>query len=984
MGMAISGVPEKEKPRLQRRFFLEWLFFAAAMLMLGGYIGEVLYADYKRIDAEERQRLLAQAHVVDKNLGRELTAVDRSLASIRDELPVLKAQKDSRILINRRLQSMLDAMPGVRAVTLFEADGTLTARIPDAFVGQNFSQRDYFQIARQGGNPTKLYVAPPFLAATGEYVLNVVKVLPGDRGGFAGIILASLGPEYFDTLLNSVRYAPDMSSWLVHGDGKVIFRTPDTQGAAGMDLAKPGTFFSQHMQSGRPDSEFAGVAAATGDERLVIMHTIGPAAAAMDKPLVIAVSREIRALFAPWRNDVHKQGGLFVALMLSSALGLFFYQRRTYAFDRIAAAMEEERKQAGEALRESEERLRAITDNTQAVIFVKDLAGQYLFVNRKYEALFRVTNATILGKTDHDIFPREMADAFRKNDQEVMRNPRSFAVEEQVPHDDGIHTYLSIKFPLRKESGELYAVCGIATDITERKAAVQASARLAAIVDSSYDAILSRGMDLKVLTWNTAAERLFGYTASEAIGRDVSFIIPPDREAEGVKNRARLINDRPIPSYDTVRLAKDGRRIDVSATQSPIKDANGKMIGVSVTFRDITERKQAEEQRRVLEAQLLQAQKMEAVGTLAGGIAHDFNNILGAIIGNIELVRQDLGAKHPALQSIEEIRKASQRAKALVDQILAFSRQQPLPRHALALGPVIEEAVKLLRATLPAGVELATDLSEDAPEVLADSTQMHQVLVNLCANAWQAMDSKPGRIDIGLKGMTHEAGTTDLGLPAGRYAYLTVRDTGHGMDATTQKRIFEPFFTARPIGYGTGLGLSVVDNIVAGHQGVIRVESSPGHGTTFHLYFPAIAASAETVAPKPETTALQRGSSQHVLYLDDEEALVIMVTRMLERQGYRVSGYTSAKQALAAVRADPDQFDLVVTDYNMPGMSGLDVADELARIRPDLPVAVTSGYISDELRRKAPESGVRHLIYKPNTVEELCEVVHRLTQEIPR
>jgi hypothetical protein len=278
MGIAISGVPETEKPRLQRRFFLEWLFFGAAMLMLGGYIGQVLYADHKRIGAEERQHLLAQAEIVDQNLGRELTAVDRSLASIRDELPTLKAQKNSKFLIHRRLQAIRDAMPGVRAVTLFDAGGTLTARSPDEFVGQNFSQRDYFQIARQGGNPARLYVAPPFLAATKEYVLNVVKVLPDDRGGFAGIILASLGPEYFDTLLNSVRYAPDMLSSLIHGDGKVIFRIPDTQRIAGTDLAKPSAFFTQHLKSGRSSSEFSGVTASTGTENLVIIHTIRPAA----------------------------------------------------------------------------------------------------------------------------------------------------------------------------------------------------------------------------------------------------------------------------------------------------------------------------------------------------------------------------------------------------------------------------------------------------------------------------------------------------------------------------------------------------------------------------------------------------------------------------------------------------------------------------------------------------------------------------------
>jgi len=387
---------------------------------------------------------------------------------------------------------------------------------------------------------------------------------------------------------------------------------------------------------------------------------------------------------------------------------------------------------------------------------------------------------------------------------------------------------------------------------------------------------------------------------------------------------------------------------------------------------DVTERKQAEEQREALEAQLRRAQKMDAVGTLAGGIAHDFNNILSAIVGNVELARQDVGTGHPALESLDEIRKASRRAKDLVNRILAFSREQPQPQHAIALSPVVEEAVKLLRATLPAGIELAVSLAADTPEVLADPTQIHQVIVNLGANAWQAMEQgKPGRIEIRVEGIAVGDAAARRGLQPGRYAHLSVQDSGHGMDAATQERIFEPFFTTKDVGSGTGLGLSVVHGIVEGHKGAILVESEPGHGTTFHLYFPAAAACANDDAAEPEAAAPQEGRGQHVLYLDDEESLVLLVTRMLERLGYRVSGFTVAKQALDAVRADPGQFDLVVTDYNMPGMSGLDVADELLRIRPDLPVAVTSGYISDDLRQKAGKSGVRHLVYKPNTVEEL-------------
>ena len=290
---------------------------------------------------------------------------------------------------------------------------------------------------------------------------------------------------------------------------------------------------------------------------------------------------------------------------------------------------------------------------------------------------------------------------------------------------------------------------------------------------------------------------------------------------------------------------------------------------------------------------------------------------------------------------------------------------------------------KLTRATLPAGVRLAAACAAGLPSVSADSTQIHQVLVNLCTNAWHAMEGRPGHIEIQLEEVTVDAALAraHAGLWPGRYVRLSVRDTGKGIDAAMLERIFEPFFTTKPVGMGTGLGLSVVHGIMQGHEGAIVVDSTPGKGTTFQLYFPAVEAPAVADRSAGAIAGLPRGQGENVIYLDDDEALVSLVSRMLERQGYRVSGYTLAQQALDAVRADPGGFDLVVSDYNMPGMSGLDVARELSRIRPDLPVAVTSGYITDELREKAPLSGVRHLIHKPDTVDELCEVVRRLTEQ---
>ena len=391
------------------------------------------------------------------------------------------------------------------------------------------------------------------------------------------------------------------------------------------------------------------------------------------------------------------------------------------------------------------------------------------------------------------------------------------------------------------------------------------------------------------------------------------------------------------------------------------------------------ERAQAEAARSSLEAQLRESQKMEALGTLAGGVAHDFNNALAAITGNVELARQDVGPGHAALVSLDEIGKASRRAKDLVEQILAFGRRQKLERKVMSLALVVVETERLVRATLPVRVSLSVDCAGDTPAVLADATQIKQILLNLCNNALHAVEDQeqPGTIEVRLDahdGPEHEA---NGGPPGGCYACLTVRDNGSGMDEATRSRIFEPFFTTKPRGRGTGLGLSVVYGIVQAHGASMTVKSAPGEGTEFSICFPPAEAPIPDVVPTAPIAAPAHGKGRHVLYLDDEEAIIFLMKRLLERQGFRVSGFTDPREALAAVRANAGQFDLVVTDYNMPGMSGLEVAQELKAIRADLPVVLASGYITEELRAKAPAAGISELIYKPNTVDELCEAVAR-------
>jgi PAS domain S-box-containing protein len=392
------------------------------------------------------------------------------------------------------------------------------------------------------------------------------------------------------------------------------------------------------------------------------------------------------------------------------------------------------------------------------------------------------------------------------------------------------------------------------------------------------------------------------------------------------------------------------------------------------------EMSEREQERHRLEYQLSQSQKMQAIGTLAGGIAHDFNNILSAIVGNAELASLDLPPGHQALTSTKEILRAAQRAKELVQRILAFSSPHEHILRPIQLQSVLDEAVQLLRATIPAGVDLVAYENRSLPAVRADASQIHQVILNLVTNAWHAMDGRSGRIELRLDACRVDSTLCQAQpeLRPGPHVRLSVKDTGKGLEAATLERIFEPFFTTKPSGQGAGLGLSVVHGIVRSHGGAIIVDSKPAQGSTFHLYFPATTETADAVIKDPIPVQAASGRNEHILYLDDEEALVYLVVRFLERHGYRVDGYTRAAEALAAFRANPRTYDLVITDFNMPGMSGMEFAQQLLSIQPDALVALASGYVRPAEIEQARTLGVREIILKPNTVEEMIPVVQRL------
>ena len=494
--------------------------------------------------------------------------------------------------------------------------------------------------------------------------------------------------------------------------------------------------------------------------------------------------------------------------------------------------------------------------------------------------------------------------------------------------------------------------------------------RLGSTLEAIPDPFFTVGADGLVQVANSSLLALLGRPHQDVVGQSLDDMLCRSAFDPGVLERCRaVLQGAPAADFETVDA--QGRRFELRCFA-----AAG---GVAVHARDVTQRLQAEREREALEGQLRQAQKMESIGTLAGGIAHDFNNILGSVLGNLSLARDALPAGSPALPALATIESSALRARVLVQQILAFGRQQATQRVPQAVQPLVEETRRMLRSTLPANVSL--NVVQPAPHLWAevDGNQLQQVLLNLCTNAWYALPPLGGRIEIGLDTAPPAPRQVPQGLAAPEcgWVHLWVRDNGCGIDADVLPRIFEPFFTTKPVGQGTGLGLSVAHGIVAAHRGCIGVDSARGRGSTFHLHLPRCAAlpeAAHELPPRGPVAAAPR-SGPWVLCVDDDPVMLLTMQALLERHGCRVTAALSAADAQAEMAREGFAADVLVTDYNMPVMDGLALVVAARRSHPGLPVVLASGFIDGVLRERAMALGVRGLVQKERIAEDLVDAV---------
>lgn len=509
--------------------------------------------------------------------------------------------------------------------------------------------------------------------------------------------------------------------------------------------------------------------------------------------------------------------------------------------------------------------------------------------------------------------------------------------------------------------------------------------RLRAAVDASQSGLLMIDAEGRVVLVNREVERLFGYSREELLGKPVELLLPEALRGDHVVERAAFCANPRMRSMGMGRdlhgLRKDGVEVPVEIGLSPVVTREGLFVVASIV--DVAPRRVAEAERARLEGQLRHLQKMEAIGTLAGGIAHDFNNILSAIVGYAEFVRDELPTGSTARTDMDVLLQAAERGRQLVKRILTFSRRQETVRLPVDLGMVVRDATTLLRATLPASIQMQLTTSQSAPRVLADPTSLHQVVMNLATNAAHAMP-EGGTLDITIEPLYVRdsfARARPL-LHEGPYGILTVRDNGHGMEKSIAERAFEPFFTTKDPGSGTGLGLATVLAIMRDHDGMVELDSEVGKGTTVKCYFPSVEASPAEEAES--ATHLPKGRGERILLVDDEVDLARLGGRRLKVLGYEPRCVDDPVEAARLFESDPSAFDMIVTDYLMPKLTGLDLARRIVELRPDVPILVTTGCIdqlsADELRR----IGNIRLMGKPITQAALAETLRSMLDERPK
>ena len=685
-------------------------------------------------------------------------------------------------------------------------------------------------------------------------------------------------------------------------------------------------------------------------------------------------------LTAPLIHDSRRFG--FLTVLLSGRMNLFEEEKnlirevsRDIAYALYNLEIETKRCEALSALAESERKMSTLMANLPGMAYrCQNVPERTMeFVSDGCRALTGYDPEDVaLNKTVcyADLIHKHDRDKIRWTVRQSIEEGQSFEIEYRVVTKQGTERWVWEKgSAVSADDTQPVTLEGFVWDITDRKEAEKAFAESEAqyrdLFDSIRDAILVTDTERHITNCNRAFTNLFGYTLNELRGRKTHSVYDDMNEFEQMGEEIKQKIGSPGFLYTIHYRKKSGEVFPGETGVFYLKDRENNFKGVIGLIRDITERVEHEEEKKQLENKLNQAQKMESIGTLAGGIAHDFNNILSAILGYSQLALSYVSPESDEHNDLQEIHKAGLRASDLIRQILTFSRKSETRFMPVKTAPIIKETVKLLKSTIPSYIEITSSIENPKLKIMHDPTKLHQILMNLCINASHAMEENGGVLTVEVKeeGVSESFVKNFAGLEAGDHLKIRISDTGTGIPAEIIDSIFDPYFTTKDPKEGTGLGLSVVHGLVKEGKGDIQVDSVPGEGTTFTIYFPAV--QKEEKAVKEDRPAGSVQGDEAVLFVDDEPSVAKLGARLLGQYGYRVTTETDSLKALERVRQDPFAFDLVITDMTMPNLTGDMLLEKILKINPDLPVILATGYTKRMAPEQAIERGFKDVIKKP-------------------
>jgi PAS domain S-box-containing protein len=626
---------------------------------------------------------------------------------------------------------------------------------------------------------------------------------------------------------------------------------------------------------------------------------------------------------------------------------------------------------AESALKTSEEKYRLILENQSELTIKLNADGKILFSSPSFCDAFGISPEHAEGIRFISLVHHKDREQVQLAMQSLQVAPHACRHEGRVLTARGWQWFSWSNKALIGRHGQVKEIIAVGRDITERKEAEtqlqESEERFRAIFEQAADAVVLLNMEtLTISDFNTAAHQSLGYTHDAFSRINLTDLVVPGPKETNAEAVHRIMADSRLDPIEVMLRAQSGQVRYFLMKQRPLSVHDGKfLLGI---WHDIT-------QRKMFEDHLIQSQKMEAIGTLAGGVAHDFNNILSIIIGNAELAVQDQLDGHSLTPRLTEILTAGTRAKEVIRQLFSFSRKEPPNHSPVLLSPLVAESLRLLRATIPSTIEIRKQISDDGITLLADATQIHQVLINLCTNAAQAMGDDGGVIEIDVSTERLDLHTAQcFDIPKGTYARIRVKDTGCGIKPSLLERIFDPYFTTKKAHGGTGMGLSIVHSIVTRHNGVIDVDSRPGQGTVFNLLLPTTKKVPAAVEPCAEEICT---GEERILLVDDEPSITLLVRQYLDRLGYQAEVFSSAQEALAKFKADPSSFDLVITDMTMPGMTGEALAKQILKIKPGTPIILCSGHYRQVGNIGADALGINIYLQKPYDMRSLAEAVRQ-------